>query len=876
MTAEHAGRSGPVGPAGRPTAGGQGGYILGTVLAAMVIGMLLITALLSLSFTTHSAAITQQQLARERRAADGALETAVAGIRSGYSPAGTPCDSVSSPVAMDVEGDGTESPVAVVCSPILDPNPNVQGGVTVLGDTPYGGQSANGTEWAGWFGSPAPSVGLVHKGAQSLQMVGNVSVKTGGAVLGPSGSPGGPGLRVSGRYVQGEMGDGGSAATDCGAMVTPGPRQVVTAVDAPECGNDDARTITVAASTIPTPPATTSTVPATCPVGRLDLAPGRYGPSATAALNTLLAQPCNATYWFAAGTYWFDGDATSHSLTVNDHTSNIVFGDLDATGTACDPDGATATQVVLSGVTSLRHLAGNLSICAGAGASQPALVQAAESGSEPTLTVVSTIDKPFSPLANVTQPASVSPRARASLCPSVPFDCPGRAGFRATVNASGNRTVDSLKFRWVSQEQPYQAPLADPGRRIQVRLYNGATPVCTTGAVWAGRTAWLGSEVDVLAACPSLSGQPESVLNGLRLEVIWQLDYPLNCIGCTLEVSDARLLVNDRSFTPTAVSSSGGDWSPVDGLGAVDGNGATADGACTAYPNPLGGAPIAGLCKRPAPLANPQKQFTLTLPDAEHLPSGLQAADHLTSLVLALDVKAGDDWAGRSSGANPGVTQAVIEYAPGATCTAQATGYWRSKRTYYLDFGTCLQDAGQLAGATVTVSLQWELGNYAGGTFYPDASVKLPDLDQVRLVTSTDTIHQSQDSVIRVDETPGSASYSKFRVHGDTKLPRTNLDVLWNGGASTESLFNGSLVVNSLVSTDGAVSGRTVGVVCCGSADPTVRLRAYTDGNPSGVVRGAATVRLEPVPSGASEAVITDWQLCNLSGCNITDTLIGP
>ena len=63
---------------------GQGGFVLGLVLGAMVVGLMLITALLALSFTTHRAAIVQQRLAQDRRAADGALEVAVQEVRSGY------------------------------------------------------------------------------------------------------------------------------------------------------------------------------------------------------------------------------------------------------------------------------------------------------------------------------------------------------------------------------------------------------------------------------------------------------------------------------------------------------------------------------------------------------------------------------------------------------------------------------------------------------------------------------------------------------------------------------------------------------------------------------------------------------------------------
>ncbi|MCB1270811.1 MAG: hypothetical protein KDB31_05270, partial [Microthrixaceae bacterium] len=72
---------------------GQSGYVLGVVLAAMTVGLLLITALLSLSFATHRAALAQQEMARQQRAADGALETAVQRTRVGFNTAASadPC-----------------------------------------------------------------------------------------------------------------------------------------------------------------------------------------------------------------------------------------------------------------------------------------------------------------------------------------------------------------------------------------------------------------------------------------------------------------------------------------------------------------------------------------------------------------------------------------------------------------------------------------------------------------------------------------------------------------------------------------------------------------------------------------------------------------
>ena len=100
-------------PAGRWAARGQSGYLLGIVLAAMTIGLLLITGLLSLSFTTHRAALAQEESAREQRASDGALETALTRIRS----------EMNTPGATDL------------CAPMADPDPEV-GVIAFGGETP--------------------------------------------------------------------------------------------------------------------------------------------------------------------------------------------------------------------------------------------------------------------------------------------------------------------------------------------------------------------------------------------------------------------------------------------------------------------------------------------------------------------------------------------------------------------------------------------------------------------------------------------------------------------------------------------------------------------------------------------------------------------
>jgi hypothetical protein len=264
----------------------------------------------------------------------------------------------------------------------------------------------------------------------------------------------------------------------------------------------------------------------------------------------------------------------------------------------------------------------------------------------------------------------------------------------------------------------------------------------------------------------------------------------------------------------------------------------------------------------------------------------------LTSTVVAFDVAplhANDllaDPNNTAATAVQGSTTVTISYPDSdgdpATCAVSTRTYLRSRRTYTMNLTSCpdLSTAGQLEHAVVDVSLQPEKGAWLttldpndNDEWVPSAGLELPTLDYVRLIATTNTVNDTVDLTVNVDEVSGNS----LRVYGNTSLPRANLKVAWNGTATAEALFNGQLTVRSV---DSSQTGAEVGVLCCGPMSPTIRVNAYTDAPPGGsqpaVIRGTARIRLDPVAGGGSTVTVADWQLCHLDGCKLNDTALAP
>ncbi len=254
---------------------------------------------------------------------------------------------------------------------------------------------------------------------------------------------------------------------------------------------------------------------------------------------------------------------------------------------------------------------------------------------------------------------------------------------------------------------------------------------------------------------------------------------------------------------------------------------------------------------------------------------------HSDGLALALGCMVRNRcWSLRPTRRGNPRTEVLLDWGDGSgpvSCIAPAT-YSRSIRTQLLDLSPC--GAGRSAAdlAQLEVSLR----------FSPESRTWLPvqrrqfhrrlsvwnSRATAGLECWSPWVRSKPDPTSRSSLTKHAAPCS--RVHGTSYLPTTDLDVRWAGVGSTSgrSLFNGSLVAGSLGSV--GVPGAKVGVVCCGAFYPSLVLTADTaPGDPSSLPRGAARIRLGEA-GGTSQAVITDWQLCDGPGCEVQHVSPGP
>lgn len=361
---------------------GESGYALMLVLALITLTGVVIASLLGMSMTTARAVSSLDRAAAERRAADGALSSALSQMQANPSTAGTtdPCAHGALPAAGTVTFDqGDAQPaddvsVHVTCAsePALDTGAiaatRAGGIVSVVGQTPYAGGVAWSTDCnAGnpgpgcfpwrlttgvipWManGSQLPALGptLVHSGPQPLRIAADVQVaRSAAAVRNPANPADAPAaVQVGGQYSQGLTGPfSAQGGGPCGLLGrthvwgAPGAR-VLDADTDPTCGDPATRLLDPdpVGATPPFPVSGTRPVVPACTAGAkvITFTPGTYDSTATAALNDLLdGTACtDRTFWFQPGTYSFDVDdpsaasADRHRLVIDDPTARVVLG----------------------------------------------------------------------------------------------------------------------------------------------------------------------------------------------------------------------------------------------------------------------------------------------------------------------------------------------------------------------------------------------------------------------------------------------------------------------------------------------------------------------------------------------------------------------
>ena len=893
---------------------GQSGYVLGIVLAAMTVGLLIITALLSLSFATHRAALMQEELAREQRASDGALETALTRIRSAMNTPGATdlCAPLADPdpeVGVVAFGVDTPTPdddidVHVNCDEVLGGGEGGSGGnVELVGDD-YS-SVPGGLPWDTWNWSdalrstPVPdsalSPTLVHNGDEPLLFNGNVTVRSGAAPLLDAGDATGA-VEVSGSYLQGAEGHPGPGCgmLDLGSSLADSDLTRTAIADndtTPQCDDSDTANNLTPTKNTDQPSETPRSAPA-CAGSLVTLEPGDYNAVATQALNeNLFDGDCpNRVFHFKPGDYWFDVPTAGDALTFDDATSAFVFGtrvgSAPATA-ACDPTAAQGVRVVLSGRATIEHLAGNVSMCADGGTGQ-ALVQSEISPNDIAISNPQTgrhhyywagsywVDaNDFANVGNVTADAEGNDSATAVVnCAGEVFN-PWKScllSFTVDLNAQGDAPVDNLRVAWTSSETP---PAHVTQRGVRAILTKGGSTLCNKYLTHAGRTPGFISSVDLTGCVTS-----QSQLDGAKLRLEFDYRYPYAPVGDSphigLSVRGLDLMTNTHTVEATSASSpAAGEWATPAGSLA-------AGGAIAVHPE-LDCA--GGVCTRDSD-TQPNR---LVLSDFDVASSGLEDDDQIQNVWLAIDNSGGDDAVAGpiDVGVLLGHTDIHVEWDDGnggtESCdvpTGNLHTYTRSRNTYFIDILTgnaCAalrQDASVLATATVTLSISAEKGIWIGSDLSPGIGLQLPALDHVRLVATsetTDEVHRG-----RVTSNLGDGVPTQFRVHGDVVMPRTSLDVFWTGPVDVQPIVDGSLELHSLGSID---QGGSVGVVCCGPGSRVARVVAeiQDDGGnwvPRGVAR-ATMLRNSSAP--LADMVVTGWQLCGGAGCDVpTGGVLGP
>lgn len=840
----------------------QGGFALMLVLGVIALTSLVIVALLGLTLTSARITASQAQSARERRAADGALESAIGQIAR--SSANNACDAV--PVGNELSFDerpevaGSAISVSAGCElvPVGDPSDGSSdplGGskVDVVGESYDGPITAPG----GLAGSPT----LVHTGHEALAFRADVDVRHGAAAR--STNPAGPGITATGQYAQGDPASGFPA---CGPL-TPGAGQPSVEIadrdDAPSCNDARARAIAPRTGSLFAPGEAVGdgTVPACSSLVELD--PGRYDAVDTAKLNRLLGGGCaGATFWFHPGKYLFDvndpanPEPDRHALVIADASVRVIFGE--PTGSpgaaefprACDAT-ASGASIQLTGRSAIRHRAGRVAICpafnAGTGTPLPALVQSDLAPSQPLL-------------------RSSSPALPISLDVRT---CNPNCSFSTEWTSTGNAPLTSAELQFRSLETP---PVHQGERAVNVQVSGPVS--CSTGFLPSGRTNDLYTTIDLMAfgSCAgALAGEDESIFEGATITVTHRYTSPDglcgpfdDCIG--LRVNDVRLRTNVQVSQGTSVSTS--SWQNPGAALALDGVRTVANHGdeCFLLPGDV-------RCRLDRP-----RSHTLSINGFNPTTGGtLRASDHVETLGVRFNTPAGDTWPSWAAvpADRPQPSMRIeLRLASGATCSVTHDGYSRSRVGIHVDLispsSSCralVDDVGDLVGAGVTVSMQTGCAWFGSAHIYDPFDIsrcfmaRLPDIDRLALAVTTDTVRSSPRSEMTVDHDRGTS----FNVQGDTLMPRADVDLHWKGSVNILPIFGGYLSVKGLGSD--MAPGAQMGVVCC-SPPSTVKLTAVIEGRVIAETHVVVGRPSSSTPGGAAARplAVLDWRFCG-GGC---------
>ncbi len=894
----------------RAAARSQQGYTLLFVLGVMGLTFLTTGALLGLALTSSLVADNQATAAERSRAADGALEAAVA--RIARTTAGSPCAAVppaGGTVAM-APGD-----VTVECS---------YGASTTQPDQPIGVGPVD-LLGADPDQPSASRAGLYHRSSVGpLPFDAEVVVRRNADV---AGTAAGPAVSTTGQYEQGQPGPGASG-TSCGPLGTPGTNQVKDRDGAPVCGRNFTATTLSEADPIANYATQDAPPLPSCPASGprvLRFLAGPYRADQVKTLNALLRTCNDATFLFESGVYEFDANDPAATdvdartgLVIDNPTVSLVFGrpsgwdpavsiaPVGAFPQACDP-GVAGASVQLSGRTALRHKAGRVAICparSASGAPLPAVVQVPTASNLPRPTLVASdfgaAGDPNNSATALVADDGGSARARLPYCPgALSTTCFQSRSFTLQWANLPPGNISGARLLLTTRETP-RAHLAD--RNVGVTFRDAANAVIASCSnVQVGRTNQMTSTIDLAACAPSLVGRPATVLENSRMQVsynyswacIWFVDcYPVPSSGevVDLYLANARLevtsaassgLATGTSATSSSTNGASTFASPANVL-ANDGQLSTAnqpnDCAINAFFPDLKCSKDAMTKVQSSPDLWRGATRSVTVKDLRFA-SGDPLGDSSRALTLnslyALVASAPNGGNTASYVSDPiDETQVTAELRlpNGATCQVTQPGFAVAPGITRLNLlrNSCAGlNSRDVVGADLTLS--YRSGCAWNGQFrFPIVDGKcetlaVPPVQFLALQASTSTVLTSPPRSLVTVDVDGAASgrVAEFHAFGGARLPATTLDLNWAGAArqATEivdtPLFGGQVVLNALRSTGTG----TPGTVCCTPPGDAVTLTARMGGS----VVGRAVVKVDastaPNAGTGRPVQVLDWRL---------------
>lgn len=893
----------------------QGGFALVAVLAVIAFTGITIAALFGLMMTTMAVTRSQEEAARERRAADGVIENAIEKMREiPCSPTNQPYldDQVVGNVTVDVgctsstAGLSTTDQVRLIGVDRYDGNyrdwtVDCASNATAPGCLAWNGQPAVGT---------ANDISLVHSGPEPLRFDSGVTVRR-GAVAMRNPATGSPAIETGGEYNQGRPGPG-RTGTDCGMLAANGPGHITDSSGSPSCGVPEAANLPVdTAANVAglIPPTTPVTVPANCPsTPVVTFQPGTYSAAQTAAVSTLtrgaLPSCQNKTFWFAPGIYSFQGS----ELTFASAGSYYVFGTPrgwdpatgvqanpalvnDASSVLCNPE-VSGTSIVTAGWTRINHTRGRVAICPARPASDPTTAH-------PAIYQQTSVPNGVT----VTSPPATSPVTLNFNCVlGVDIDVYGQClpvrSYNLALQTEGAGTVNSLRVMLTGSESSATPNNLITNRQSRFLVYRSNNAlVCETSWVTGMPNGNLTSSFDLksLPGPCSTTTIDQSNLNGGRIMVQHRMLISVWSVNQPLTVRDAAVEVNAHSGQVTSADVTSADWNNPGNVAQADSATATPRMPCNDF-----------ICQ----VADPGRTITPSRPFSHALemndfdfPTLLNSTNQdplLTELRAVIRVRPSaatlpaswtsvfGNYINTSSFLMPSRTFLELESPDGRRCVAQGDGMNSDQEIAFDLLDPNIEDsrpgcntfifdhASDLDDLTVRMRFEmpcipdwlhnvpWECLRsnwlYNPADTSPVWQMRPPDIESIRLTAVTDTYANSSTSTVTSNAVTDGGRTS-FNVYGMTWMPLTNLDIAWRGPATTTPLFANDLVLNGLGSR--MFAGAAMGNVCCSPATSrTVELTASI----GGVDRMVARVRFDDAvlaPDGRASVDVLRWLNCN-------------